>query len=174
MPPACNPVLVAILAVLVLGACNEGAGDAFSCAVGGPAWSAGDVPVNLRHVFCGEIDGDGDPKGVHATDLVPGGVVTAIEGRRDEGGGIYSARVRFANGRVKRSTFFPDACTVDQIRRSIEHAVRNPSGRHRSWGTLGPSAPAEGGSDFCTDDQGRPFTIRFHDTGGRINTAFPN
>lgn len=169
-----KPVLIGLAVAVVLQSCDDGNDEAFTCDLDGPGWSDGDVPINRRHVFCGVVDRDGDPKGVHATDLVPGGVVAAIEGRRDEGSGIYSARVRFANGRVKRSTFFPDACSIDQIERSIVHAYRNPSGRHRSWGTLGPSAPSGGGAEFCLDDERRAFTIRFHDMGGRINTAFPN
>lgn len=98
-----------------------------------------------------------------------------IERRREEGRGIYSAVVVFANGRRKLSTFFPDHCSVDQLIQSIVYAAINPIGRHREWGAVGLSAPAPGAEMFCLDIRGEPFEIRFGAfADGRINTAFPN
>lgn len=144
-------------------------------------WSADDPRINLRHLFCGEIR-RGQPKGFHSVRLVATArLIRNVGHRTEEGGGIYSAIVEFANGRSKLSTFFPDHCTLEQIVRSVSHAAANVSGRHRAWGAIGlsappPAAPRRGDLEtFCLDNTGQPFEIRLGVlANGRINTAFPN
>ena len=144
-------------------------------------WSADDPRINLRHLFCGEIR-RGQPKGFHSVRLVATTrLIRNVGHRTEEGGGIYSAIVEFANGRSKLSTFFPDHCTLEQIVRSVSHAAANVSGRHRAWGAIGlsappPAAPRRGDLEtFCLDNTGQPFEIRLGVlANGRINTAFPN
>jgi hypothetical protein len=157
---------------------------AFDCRRDDFAWSATRPPINLRHVFCGEIE-DGRAKGLHATSLSPTwDVARRLERRSDEGGGIYSAIVVFDGGKRKFSTFFPDHCTAEQIVRSIEHAASNPLRAHKQWGEIGLSAPESrnnrnpagaGHEMFCLDNKGKRFEIRLGVLAdGRINTAFPN
>jgi hypothetical protein len=138
-------------------------------------WSDDRPPINLRHVFCGEMR-EGRPKGLHSIRLVATSrLIRRIEHRSDEGGGVYTAIVEFAGGRRKLSTFFPDHCTVDQIIHSIANAAGNVERLHPAWGRIGLSAPADGLETFCLDNRGRPFEIRFGElANGRINTAFPN
>ncbi len=138
-------------------------------------WSETQPPVNLRHIFCGEIDG-GRPKGLHSARLLETSpVALAIKRRQEEGGGIYSAIVRFAGGKEKLSTFFPDACTVADVAQSVAFAARHVAGRNPAWGELGPSSPAAGMPGYCLDAGGEPLTIRFGRLkDGRINTAFPD
>jgi hypothetical protein len=138
-------------------------------------WSETQPPINLRHIFCGEIDG-GRPKGLHSARLLETSpVALAVRRRQEEGAGVYSAVVRFAGGKEKLSTFFPDACTVEDVARSVTFAARHVSGRNPAWGELGPSAPAAGAPGYCLDARGEPLTIRFGRLrDGRINTAFPD
>lgn len=137
-------------------------------------WSETRPAVNVRHIFCGELD-DGRPKGLHSAQLLATSpLVDGIVRRREEGGGVYSALVRFQGGREKLSTFFPDGCSVDAVVHSIAYAARHPSGRHPAWGEVGPSAPGAGAAGYCLDDGGQPILIRFgRRRDGRINTAFP-
>ncbi len=164
----------------------SGAGGqlAFDCHDERFRWSRDRPKVNLRHLFCGELD-DGRPKGLHSTRLAATwDVVRRIEQRREEGGGIYSAVVVFSGGQRKLSTFFPDHCTEEQIIRSIKHAASSPLGPHKQWGEIGLSSPEQRNirdrseadhEMFCLDSDGRPFEIRFGVLAdGRINTAFPN
>lgn len=144
-------------------------------------WSADDPQINLRHLFCGETR-RGRPRGFHSIRLVATArLIRGVGHHTEEGGGIYSAVVEFADGSRKLSTFFPDHCTLAQIVRSVAHAAANISGRHRAWGEIGFSAPAPATHQrgdletFCLDNAGQPFEIRLGVlANGRINTAFPN
>lgn len=138
-------------------------------------WSEGQPPINLRHVFCGEVR-NGQPKGFHSMQLRSStSHVAGISGRREQRNGIYSAIVTFSNGQRKLSTFFPDHCTVSQLLKSIEYAARNPRFEHRAWGWVGSSAPAPDAEMFCLDNHRQAFEIRFGVlANGRVNTAFPN
>lgn len=166
-----GPALL-VAAVLAMVAAQA---DAADCRDRDFQWSDTQPPVNLRHVFCGDLD-NGRPKGMHSSRLVASSpVVRGIERSREEGGGVFSATVRFANGRSKLSTFFPHHCTFDQVVRSIVYAADHPIGRHRAWGELGPSAPEANATGYCVDDRGAPLILRFGRNGaGGINTAFPN
>ena len=131
--------------------------------------------INARHVFCGEVR-DGKPKGFHSTRLMDtSDEVTGVRGISRYANGIYSGTVVFKDGQTKFSTFFPDACSADDILASIHHASTHIGGEHPAWGYLGPSAPAGGTDGFCLDDRGQAFEIRMGLFGdGRVNTAFPN
>jgi hypothetical protein len=138
-------------------------------------WSDDAPAVNRLHVFCGEIR-RGRPKGFHSTRLLEtSAVVTGVTGRSNERDGIYDASVLFRNDTAKFSTFFPDACSVDQVVASIQYAATHVERNHPQWGKLGPSAPKHNGDGYCVDDNGDPFEIRMGLlSDGRVNTAFPN
>lgn len=144
---------------------------------GDPAfhWSADEPPINVRHVFCGEVR-DGRPRGFHSRRLRATAPWVAGIGRpSDEGDGIYSAVVTFAIGGRKLSTFFPDHCEVAEVTRSVRYAATHPMGAHRSWGVIGPSAPDGQAAGYCLGRSGRPFPIRLGLLAdGRVNTAFPD
>jgi hypothetical protein len=174
MAAAARPIAAAVALASMIAAGGVGAAAAGDCRDPDFGWSETRPAVNLRHVFCGEID-DGRPKGLHSARLIEtSAAVLGIARRRGEGGGVSSAVVRFANGKEKLSTLFPDACTVGEVTRSIVHAANHAQSRHPAWGELGPSAPAAGAPGYCLDDRGRPLIIRFGRLGdGRVNTAFP-
>ncbi|MBK8208955.1 MAG: EndoU domain-containing protein [Rhodospirillales bacterium] len=175
IPALCALLLMAALSIPAIASPAEERSSPGDCADRHFYWSDGGVPINLRHVFCGELR-HGRPKGLHSTQLVATSrLIRGIEHRSDEGGGIYSAIVEFSGGKRKLSTFFPDHCSVEQLIRSIEHAATNVRQRHPAWGEIGPSAPAAGLETFCLDNRGAPFDIRLGVlANGRINTAFPN
>jgi hypothetical protein len=145
------------------------------CKTPGFGWSDTKPQVNVEHIFCGELK-DGKPKGFHSMQMKSSWtVVKDVTKRRNDRNGIYDADVTFTNDRRKFSTFYPDACTPGQITASILYAASNSTGQHPDWGTLGPSAPASGGSDYCLDSAGKSSEIRFATLrSGGINTAFPN
>ena len=141
-------------------------------------WSATEPSINLRHVFCGDINRRGRAVGFHATlALGQPGVPVIIEGSVEPAAptGVFTADIRFPDGQTKFSTVFPDGCSEGQIIASILHAA-NQALPTEPWGSVGPSAPDSGnGAAFCLSD-GLPFLIRFgtlDDGTGRINTAFP-
>ena len=147
-----------------------------SCANQSFNWSKTQPAVNLRHIFCGEIDYRARAKGFHSTQLLATTTeVKDIFKKKWLRGGIYNARVKFANGKTKFSTFFPEQCTVAMIVRSVVYAARNKAKDHPQWGILGPSAPHKKVQDYCLDDRDKPFTIRMGLTRNqrRIITAFP-
>lgn len=148
---------------------------AFDCLDRGFHWSDDEPAVNRAHVFCGEIK-RGRPKSFHSTRLLDtSAVVTGVTGRSNERDGIYDASVRFRNDTAKSSTFFPDACTVDQVVASIHYAATHVERDHPRWGKLGPSAPEKDDAGYCLDGNGDPFEIRMGLLAdGRMNTAFPN
>jgi hypothetical protein len=166
--------LAAFALALLLTALGQPA-TALDCRDRGFDWSDDDPAVNRLHVFCGEIS-RGRPKGFHSTRLLDtSAVVTGVTGRSNERDGIYDASVRFRNNTAKFSTFFPDACTVDQVIASIHYAATHVERDHPQWGKLGPSAPEQDGDGYCVDDNGDPFEIRMGFLAdGRVNTAFPN
>lgn len=170
--------IVAALCLAVLtgeAGCGPEAEPAAGCREPSFAWSSTQPPINLRHIFCGELE-DGRARGLHATDLVETSpVIAGIDDRSEEGNGIYTAIVEFENGQRKLSTFFPDGCSASAIAASILHAATHPLRDHRRWGRIGPSAPGDGANGFCLDARGRSFEIRYAvRADGRINTAFPN
>ncbi len=166
-------LIAVLLAVSLAGACEPS--TAPDCRDPGFSWSDHRPAINARHVFCGEVR-DGKPKGFHSTRLMDtSDEVTGVRGISRYANGIYSGTVVFKDGQTKFSTFFPDACSADDILASIHHASTHIGGEHPAWGYLGPSAPAGGTDGFCLDDRGQAFEIRMGLFGdGRVNTAFPN
>ncbi len=139
-------------------------------------WSKTRPAVNLRHIFCGEIDYRGRAKGFHSAQLLATAAeVKDIYRKKKLRGGIYNARVMFVNGKTKFSTFFPEQCTVAMIVRSVAYAARNKTKNHPQWGILGPSAPKKKAQGYCLNNRGKPFLIRMGLSRNhrRINTAFP-
>ncbi len=128
-------------------------------------WSLTQPPVNLEHIFRGEINRRGKPVGYHSR---PGGAdpenarvtrITAGPNRL----GVYEATVeiRTKEGRWlrKRSTFFPDQLEETQVIEAILHAYHN----HTSLQSNRFSGPS-----------GKGFIIQgYLLEDGRINTAFP-
>lgn len=169
----CAGLLVAV--VVWIGGCAPDAEADPDCRSRAFHWSRTEPEINLRHIFCGELSG-GRARGLHATALMATAPAVAGLGERsDEGRGIYTAIVRFADGQRKLSTFFPDACDWRSIEASVVHAATHPLRDHRQWGRIGLSAPAAGAAGYCLDARNRPFEIRFAArSDGRINTAFPN
>lgn len=106
---------------------------AFDCTTPGPVWSETSPPVNLSHLFCGEVNRRGEAVGYHAT-----------LGRRSEGEariarllqppddkGIYVAlacRDEARARRCKRSTFFPDSLDAEAVLAAVLQAYH---GRER-------------------------------------------
>ena len=96
-----------------------------------------------------------------------------------EPAGVFTADIRFPDGRTKFSTFFPDSCSEPEIVASILYAAAHAQPTE-PWGFAGPSAPGavsdpEANAAYCRA-QGDAFPIRFGLLGGdrnRINTAFP-
>ncbi len=121
-------------------------------------------PVNLTHIFEGEINRQGRPVGFHAR---PGGrnpsgarVVRVVD--RPNRLGVYTAAVeiRTRDGRwlEKRSTFYPDRMSREEVVAAVLNAWRSRStGRAEKF--RGPS--------------GLGFTIEGWHQNGRINTAYP-
>lgn len=151
-------VVLAVLAVLVL-LPSAGAERRHS-----PALSATDPPINLTHIFEGEINRKGRPVGFHAR---PGArnpsrarLVRVLD--RPNRQGVYTAEVeiRTQDGRwlKKRSTFYPDRMSREEVVAAILNAYRRrTTGRSEQF--RGPS--------------GLGFTIEGWHQNGRINTAYP-
>jgi len=150
--------VLAVLAVLVL-LPSAGAERRQS-----PRLSDTSPPVNLTHVFEGEINRKGRPVGFHSR---PGGrnpagarLVRVVD--RPNRQGVYTAEVeiRTQDGRwlKKRSTFYPDRMSRDEVVAAILNAWRKRS-TGRSEQFRGPS--------------GQGFTIEGYYQNGRVNTAYP-
>ncbi|NYE59925.1 hypothetical protein FHW58_001077 [Duganella sp. 1224] len=142
-------------------------------------WTGGVPNINQLHIFCGEIAGNGDPKGYHSKVYLPPTNVVAFTGpAAPVANGIYTSQVYFNNLTDKFSTFFPDSCNQAQILASVRYAFANPIALPGAgtvgWG-VGPSAPAAPGGLYCRGTNGNPFNIRLGIlANGNINTAFPN
>jgi hypothetical protein len=126
-------------------------------------WSATDPPVNVTHIFEGQINSRGKPVGFHAR---PGGrnpanarVARILSGPNRQG--VYTAEVEIRDGGrwlEKTSTLYPDALSRQAVLDAVLHAWRGrTTGRAEKF--RGPS--------------GLGFTIEGYFQGGRINTAYP-
>jgi len=125
-------------------------------------WSATDPPVNITHIFNGQINKRGKPVGFHSR---PGGtnpptarVVRILDGPNRAG--IYTADVEIRDGNQwlgKNSTLYPDAMSREEVIAAILNAFRSRSGGGEKF--RGPS--------------GRGFTIEGYFQNGRINSAYP-
>lgn len=128
-------------------------------------WSDTDPSVNLAHIFQGDINRRGKPVGYHSR---PGGedpegarVVRILD--EENGVGVYTAdvEIRNASGRwlKKRSTFYPDRLSREEVLAAILHAweERGETDGNKFRGPSGEGFTIEG---YTTDD-------------GGINTAYP-
>ncbi|WP_073955370.1 EndoU domain-containing protein [Thalassospira sp. TSL5-1] len=158
------------------------------------------IPINLEHIFCGEINRKNRFTGFHARPQGRNPATIArvvVEAGSENANGIYEATVywnmdrdgdaRPANA-SKFSTLFPDDCSRDQIIASILYASRHalpscPAGAP-GWTQCGLNRPdGQGDSNgaetakahqYCVGkDPSSRFTIAFAPHNGRLNTAFP-
>jgi len=130
---------------------------------GGVEWSPSDPPINVTHIFDGQINRRGKPVGFHSR---PGGrdpqnarLVRILDGPNRAG--VYTAEVEIRDGGrwlEKSSTLYPDAMSREQVIAAILHAFRE--------------RPSGGGEKF-RGPSGRGFTIEGYYQDGRINTAYP-
>jgi hypothetical protein len=126
-------------------------------------WSATEPPVNVTHIFAGEINRRGKPTGFHSR---PGGqdpatarLVRVVD--RPNRAGVYTAEVEIRAGSqwlAKRSTLYPDRLDRAAVIQAALDAYRNR--------TTGGGEPFRGPS-------GQGFTVEGYFQNGRINTAYP-
>jgi hypothetical protein len=126
-------------------------------------WSRTSPPVNLTHVFEGQINKRGKPVGFHAR---PAGrnpenarVVRVVD--RPNRAGVYTAEVEVRSGGgwlAKRSTFYPDRMDRAAVVQAILNAYQHRDG---------------GGGEKFRGPSGKGFTIEGYHQNGRINTAYP-
>jgi hypothetical protein len=121
--------------------------------------------IDAEHIFAGGINRRGKPVGFHSR---PGGrdpanarVVTVVRGPNPQG--VYEARVVIreragAPWREKRSTFYPDRLSREDVLAAITNAYRQR--------TTGRAERFRGSS-------GLGFTIEGYHRDGFINTAYP-
>ena len=131
-------------------------------------WSHTTPAINLKHIFCGEINKRGKPVGFHAR---PGGKnpstaeVLAIKSGPNAAG-IYTADIAVIapDGEKKRkfSTLYPDRFSVQQTIDAILNAYKNAPPGGAKW--RGPS-----GQGF--EIEGYLMEQGVHQ--GDINTAYP-
>ncbi len=125
-------------------------------------WSETDPPINLSHLFEGQINKRGKPVGFHAR---PGGVdpegarlVRVVDGPNRVG--VYVAKVEIRSGGGqwlgKTSTLYPDELSEDDVVSAVLAAFEQ-----------------SGGSEKWRGDSGKGFTIEGYFQDGRINTAYP-
>jgi hypothetical protein len=168
--------IVSLFACALLGLWASGTAFA-QCPTG--TWSASppNPQVNQRHIFCGEIGGNGRPKGYHSKVYPPPvDVVLNTQNETAPVNGVYDGRVNFNNGTHKFSTFFPDHCTQAEIVASVRYASANPLHPQPNgpWGSVGPSAAGAHAAGHCLGNDGNPIMVRHADVNNnRINTAFP-
>lgn len=117
---------------------------AFDCGGEGPVWSQTEPPVNLTHLFCGEVNHRGEAVGYHATLGARGEGEARIERilRAPDAEGVYAALVcrDEAPARAcKRSTLFPDALDAEAVLAAVlqAYAARERLDGRGKW--CGPS-----------------------------------
>jgi hypothetical protein len=133
-----------------------------SASATGEEWSPTSPPVNLTHIFEGEINRRGKPTGFHSR---PGGHDPANARLArivdpPNRAGVYTADVEIRSGSEwlgKRSTVYPDRMDRQAVIQAVIHAFQNRSGNGEKF--RGPS--------------GTGFTIEGYFQNGRINTAYP-
>ncbi|NIY75782.1 EndoU domain-containing protein [Thalassospira sp. HF15] len=153
-----------------------------------PHWSATTPPINIDHVFCGEVDGN-RAKGFHSR---PGGINPASVAdvkitQEPNASGVFGATVTLVNPHganpSKFSTMFPDSCSQAEVEKSILHAFDNPVACPAGaphWASCGLNRPGGGPAEgYCVGSSSETgFYIAFATlshgaNAGNINTAFP-
>jgi Bacterial EndoU nuclease len=152
------PVLVLLLLGLL-----DGGGVFARSPSRSPSLSRTSPPINLTHIFEGEINKRGKPVGYHSR---PGGKdsanarVTRIVDRPNRSG-VYTAEVEIRSGSrwlSKRSTFYPDRMDRAAVIQAVLNAFKNRG---------------SGSSEKFRGPSGQGFTIEGYYQNGRINTAYP-
>ncbi len=125
-------------------------------------WSRTSPPINVSHIFEGEINRRGKPVGFHSR---PGGrdpqnarLVRVVD--RPNRAEVYTAEVEIRSGSnwlSKRSTLYPDRLDRAAVIQAVLNAFQNRSSNGEKF--RGPS--------------GQGFTIEGYFQNGRINTAYP-
>lgn len=156
------------------GPVTPGSGEAGACRDG---LSGGTPQVELRHIFCGEINRRSLAVGFHSR---PNGVNPASVSGTGEPRpiraypGLYNL-TRFQitqDGQTETkgiSTFYPDKCSAGDVIAAIQYAYTH--GRRGGAKFSGLSGPS------CTDDNGKPFPITGFSGGRggeRIRTGYPD
>jgi hypothetical protein len=126
-------------------------------------WSVTSPPVNVTHIFEGEINARGKPVGFHSR---PGGrdpqgarVVRIVD--RPNRAGVYTAEVEIRSGSdwlPKRSSLYPDRLSREAVIQAALHAFAQRT---------------TGGAEKFRGPSGQGFTIEGYYQNGRINTAYP-
>ncbi|HEX4966210.1 MAG TPA: EndoU domain-containing protein [Thermoanaerobaculia bacterium] len=159
-----GPAVALALALLLLGG-GEAWSRSHRAGRGGrpvEEWSRTSPPINVTHIFEGEINARGKPVGFHSR---PGGldpqgarVVRVVD--RPNRAGVYTAEVEIRSGSdwlPKRSTLYPDRLSRDAVVQAVLHAF----------------AARSGGGEKFRGPSGQGFTIEGYYQNGRINTAYP-
>ena len=153
-----------------------------------PHWSATTPPINIQHVFCGEVDGN-RAKGFHSRPdgINPASVANVKITQEPNESGVYGATVTLVNpdgsNPSKFSTMFPDSCHQAEVEKSILHAFDNPVACPTGaphWASCGfnrPEGRSAGGYCIGRSKEARFYiafaTLRHGVNAGNINTAFP-
>ncbi|MGV6857792.1 MAG: EndoU domain-containing protein [bacterium] len=129
-------------------------------------WSNTQPPVNLTHIFQGEINRKGKPTGFHSKfngKIAEGAKILRIKGKPNDSG-VYTADIAVldpATGEWKKkfSSMFPDKINARTVVEAILHAYKHrKKGKSTPWrGPSGLGFPIEG------------YLLR----NGKINTAYP-
>ncbi|MCF6217489.1 MAG: EndoU domain-containing protein [Gammaproteobacteria bacterium] len=186
--------LLILAAVLLLSACSDSQQgtasslptfEGINCSTL-PHWSKPikSIQLNLKHIFCGEINRKGRVVGFHAmpNGHPPSSYRDAELADQPNRQGIYTLRniqlIFKEQHRKGFSSMFPSHCSAEQIKHSIVYSIHQQQGKctSPSWASCGPSNPGVSDSKFCTGLDGRSYLIasaRLRDNPQRINTAFP-
>lgn len=142
------------------------------------------VPVDLRHIFCGEATGLTRAGGFHSIlgfgqEGAPTAILLATPPDRFPPAGS----VHFPDGQAKYSSLFPFHCTYRETLASILYATVAEDRDVSDNGEVveGASAPAPGAEGFCTRRDGGVFRLRVIVPGGLdgqgrptgVRTAYP-
>jgi hypothetical protein len=158
-----------LIAVLILAALALVQGQALSRShqSTGEEWSRTSPPVNVSHIFEGEINRRGKPVGFHSR---PGGrdpqnarLVRVVD--RPNRAGVYTGEVEIRSGPgwlSKRSTLYPDRMDREAVIRAVLNAFHDRAGNGRT-----------GDGEKFRGPSGQGFTIEGYFQNGRINTAYP-
>ncbi len=129
-------------------------------------WSNTKPPVNVTHIFQGEINRRGKPVGFHALfdgKAVETARIVRIKSKPNKAG-VYTAQVEIYDRREKKwkkkfSSMFPDDMAPKTIIKAVLHAYKHrEKGKTTPW--RGPS--------------GHGFSIEgYLLKNGKINTAYP-
>ncbi len=189
-----NRLLILTAILLLLSACSDSQQSSTSphSAVAGidcntlPHWSKPieGFQLNLKHIFCGEINRKGRVVGFHAmpNSHPPSSYHDAVLADKPNLQGVYTLRnIQLIFNEPHRkgfSSMFPSHCSAEQIKHSIIYSIQQQQGKCASpgWARCGPSNPDTNDSKFCNGLDGRSYLIasaQLRDNPQRINTAFP-